>query len=121
MGWSVMGTRQPGLILFFFVLAIWACACGLGKADPGTFEVVFDWADPAPADGTALYVYAKIDKRDQGAATGKQIAESSVLKYSPGVKLDFAEVPYGDAYVVVVELKEQESKTARARYFGESE
>ncbi|MBI5524778.1 MAG: hypothetical protein HY897_00435 [Deltaproteobacteria bacterium] len=116
--------RMPHLrtsILLLFPVCLGLCACDLGKSEPGSFEIVFDWLDPAPEDNAGLWVWARVERREGGAAQGTQMAESGLAAFSPGVKLPFSDVPYSENLVVVVEIKEGQSKTARAKYFGKSD
>ncbi|MBI5290462.1 MAG: hypothetical protein HY872_01130, partial [Chloroflexi bacterium] len=83
--------------------------------------ILFDWLDPAPEDNAGLWVWARVERREGGAAQGTQMAESALTAFFPGVQLPFSDVPYSGNLVVVVEIKEGQSKTARAKYFGESD
>ncbi|MBI5528775.1 MAG: hypothetical protein HY897_20790 [Deltaproteobacteria bacterium] len=115
------GMMNAGILASAVLAGLLAVSCGLGKSDPGSFEIVFDWLDPAPEDNAGLWVWARVDRREAGAAQGVQMAEAALTAFSPGVQLPFSDVPYSENLVVVVEIKEGQSKTARAKYFGESD
>jgi hypothetical protein len=109
----------------FAAVAVLACsvgpfACGLGTSEPGSFEIVFDWLDPEPDNDAGLWVWARVERRE-GGAQPVQMAEAALTAFSPGVQLPLSDVPYSGNLVVVVEIKEANSKNARARYFGESD
>ncbi|MBI5528174.1 MAG: hypothetical protein HY897_17720, partial [Deltaproteobacteria bacterium] len=67
------------------LVAFMAAACGLGKSEPGSFEILFDWLDPAPEDNAGLWVWARVERREGGAAQGTQMAESALTAFFPGV------------------------------------
>jgi hypothetical protein len=113
-------TRRAAAAILALAFAVGVAACDLGTSEPGSFEIVFDWLDPEPEGSSGLWVWARVERRE-GGAQGVKMAEAALTAFSPGVQLPFDNVPYADSLVVVVEIKEGQSKTARARYFGESE
>ncbi len=91
-------------------------ACDWGPAEPGTFAVAFSWRETAPTFET--WVHARVERAN--GDTRIQVAEAPLTALSSGAQLQFATVPYGGPYWVVIEVKEAASKQAHTLYFGES-
>ncbi len=116
-----MSVSIKNLLAFILLLAMafGALACQ-SESKAGSFEVVFDWEDVPPADED-IFVYGKIEQRESLQTTGVQVAESSVLPYSENLRLDFSDTPYKDHLVVVVEIKDEASKSGSTLYYGLSD
>ena len=59
-------------------------SCKNKSSEPGSFNVIFDWADREPA-GT-VWVYARVEQ-DQEAEGRIVVAEAPLAKYKKGVVL----------------------------------
>lgn len=91
--------------------------CDLGSNEAGTFSATFSWQDAPPTQ--QAWVFARVERADE---TGRvQLAAAPVTRLSEGAPLQFASVPHGGPYWVVVEVRDTEEARSRPLYFGESE
>ena len=108
-------------ILMLLLLVLPGTGCQ-DSSSPGTFAVVFDWGTVTPEEGTVLYAYGKIERRNEPDRPGMVIAECrEIFPYQKEVSLAFSEVPNGENYTLVIELKSDRRKSAQTLYWGESE
>ncbi len=105
-------------------IAKYAVAAGLVagcQQDPGQFQVVFEWADGAPAAGS-VWIHARVEERAGGRdAPGQSLRAADPVAWSPDLQLSIAPVLHGDDRVVVVEVYPGEEADGRPSFFGLSE
>ncbi|HTU62188.1 MAG TPA: hypothetical protein VMF89_27205, partial [Polyangiales bacterium] len=94
-------------------LLVFASACLL---EPGSFDVRFGFRDGLPRVGRPLFAFAFVERDD-----GVRVAHSEPVRFDPSARLRFEQVPNGDGYTVVVELKGANDASAVTEYFGRSE
>ena len=104
--------RRSALQLLVAVL-VFASAC---LSERGTFDVHFGFRDGPPSAGRALFAFAYVER-----SGGYRVAQSEPVRFEPAARLQFEEVPNGDGYTVVVELKSSKDANGVTEYFGRSE
>ncbi|MEQ9500271.1 MAG: hypothetical protein RIT81_25580 [Deltaproteobacteria bacterium] len=89
--------------------------------EAGRFSVAFDWMSNRPEPGT-VWIHARVEERTKDVnLPGEPLRTAPPVLWAPGAQLAFDAVLHGDDRVVVVEVHEGETASARPIYFGLSE
>jgi hypothetical protein len=71
-----------------------------------------------PDVAASYYAFARVEKSVSGHIS--RVADARPVRFKPGARLEFADVPHGTGYTVVAELKSSADDSAPAKYFGRS-
>ena len=111
----------PWVKSWFLLLLAAMLLSGCSEIQPGTVSIVFEWLDGEPTFENEVFVWAKVERRDATTGNATRVSESDVLSYTPAVQLNTGQIPNGNDYVLVVEIKEAADKESFTLYYGESD